>query len=526
MTTPKDVLVTWVSVNHGAAPLLDALEHPRSLLRGKIGRMYLCYRSGPEEDPGSQREKDAMSETTRDLRGELAPICPDIVRCAWKTKAPPTDHAAIRPFAEEVLLRAREENPDATIYVHVSPGTPAMHAVWLVLVSTGLVSGDVHLVQGVGGRDRPKTDPPIALLRFQLDSWLRRYRRQRPVKVVDHDDGQLWDPSRARSRGLREAMSKLERWAPARVPVLMVGERGTGKTTLASQLRARSPFQKQGGDSWTYQVVCGQFRVNPQLARSELFGHKKGAFTGATSDRKGLLAQADGDTIFLDEIGDIDQDTQRLLMAALEGRGFSRLGDSRVIQSRFRLVCATNRPLADLRGKVIDEDFFDRVAVFVLQVPPLRACREDLPQIWRSVLAGAVVTAELAPEGWEQLRGHPAVLEALADLPLYGNLRDLQRLAFHGLAALEAEATVEEAVAEGIRALESSASSDGAGSEQERRWSLPLEDGLAAELARVEAGWLEAAMHQAGDNQSEAARLLGMKRRTFADRLSKVRSGG
>ena len=199
-----------------------------------------------------------------------------------------------------------------------------MHAVWLVLGTTGFVEGKVTLIQTADKRGRQAGRPEVQEVSLSLDTWLKRFRASRPRRPGQEDDGRLWDPAELQSPPLRGVLRRLQEWAPLRVPILLVGERGTGKTTMAHFLRSVSPYQKEGKEDWPV-AVCGQFRVNPQLARSELFGHKKGAFTGATSDRKGLLEEADGDTLFLDEIADIDRDTQRLLMAAVEGRGVGHL---------------------------------------------------------------------------------------------------------------------------------------------------------------------------------------------------------
>ena len=515
-SSPEVVLVSWVSVNHRAAPLVTAIHDPERVLCSRVRRLYLCWREAPSSD--GDREREALRETIRELHGELDPACPDIVKVPWKTAASPTDHAAIRPFAEAVLRRVRDENPDALVAIHLSPGTPAMHAVWLALGTSGFIAEPVLLIQTSDARGRSAGQAPVQVVRFDQDTWLRRYRTARPGKTGGDDDGHVWDPGRVKSVALREALSKLEEWAPLRVPVLLVGERGTGKTTLANFLRSMSPFQRTQGSSWPT-VVCGQFRVNPQLARSELFGHVRGAFTGAAKDRTGLLEQADGDTVFFDEIADIDRDTQRLLMAAIEGRGFQRLGDAKVRQSSFRLVCATNRSMNELRNDILDLDFLDRVAVFVLSVPPLRQCREDLPEAWRTVLRSAKRNAGVSLEGMDRFATHPTLLAEIASHPLPGNFRDLQRAAYHLLASLNAgrpqERVLEGAVAAlGPREPRPHAVPDSA----ELAELLPL-DNLPAQIDAYERAWLDAALTKAVGNKSEAARLLGVPRKTFESRL-------
>lgn len=516
------VLVSWVSVNHRSGPVVTAIRDPQGALPGKVHRLYLCWRDAPP--PEGDRERDAVRETVAELREQLGPACPEIVKLPWKTTESPTAHAAIRSFAEGALRRVRDESPDATVVIHLSPGTPAMHAVWLTLGSTGFLSGQVKLIQTADQRGLSAGQQPVQIIQFDLDTWLRHYRTARPEKTGNDDDGHIWDPARVRSGALREALSRLEEWAPLRVPVLLTGERGTGKTTLANFLRSMSPFQKARGKGWPT-VVCGQFRVSPQLARSELFGHVAGAFTDAKSDRMGLLEEADGDTVFFDEIADIDRDTQRLLMAAIEGRGFQRVGDSRVRNSSFRLVCATNRSLSALRRDVLDLDFFDRIAVFVLAVPPLRQCREDLPDAWRQVLTLATRSVGVATEGHERFLDHPALMKAFTGHPLPGNFRDLQRAAYHLLAALKAGRPEARILQGAIEALGPPTDVSVAAPDlDELAARLPLQN-LNEQLAAYERSWLLAALKKAGGTKAHAARLLGIPRKTFESRLRSTRDG-
>lgn len=514
------VLVSWVSVNHRAAPLLTALRDPKSHLRSRVRRIYLCWRDAPQ--PTGDLEREALRESIKELRSELGANCPEIEKLPWKTSESPTDHVAIRMFAETVLRRIRDENPGALITIHLSPGTPAMHAVWLTLGTTGFIEGPIELIQTADDRGQAAGQSPVQVVKLELDTWLRRYRATQPGKTAFDDNGHIWDPSRVKSHALRDALSKLQEWAPLRVPVLLVGERGTGKTTLANFLRSMSPFQKPKQTTWPT-VVCGQFRANPQLARSELFGHVKGAFTGATIDREGLLEQADGDSVFFDEIADIDRDTQRLLMAAIEGRGFQRLGDTKMRQSSFRLICATNQSLSELSSEILDPDFFDRIAIFVLSVPPLRQCTKDIPDAWRRVLYTATLSAATLPDGWEAFVDHSKLLAAITAHPLPGNFRDLQRVAYHLLAALMAGRSSQQILDIAIAALgprETCRSMVPNASDFTEL--LPLND-VRAQVALYEQAWFEAALTKAAGNKSEAARLLGIPRKTFEHRLQ---SGG
>ena len=502
---PEVVLVSWISVNHGAAPLLTAIEDPESPFCGKVTHVVLCWRDGKD----NAQERTRLRETTEALGG----LGHDTH--AWKSKAAPTDHAKLRPFAEKVLRTTRQRHPEAHVVILLSPGTPAMHAVWLLLGSTGFIEGKVSLIQTADPRARAAGQAAVTIVDISIDTWLRRYRESQPLHAGADDDGHGWDPARAQSEGLRRAMAEIDRWAPLRVPVLMVGERGTGKTTLANLLRARSPYYQHARE-WPV-VVCGQFRVNPELARSELFGHAKGSFTGANEDRVGLLERADGDTLFLDEIADIDRDTQRLLMAAIEGRGFHRLGDPKPRQSSFRLVSATNRTLDQLRGEILDWDFYDRISAFVLRVPPLRECRADLPQIWASVLCKARQVAQVDPPGWADFVDHRQVLALLSTHSLPGNFRDLQRGAYHLLAALAAE----QPPATALAALRSAL---GADERQAKGWTLPdaralpLSEGVDSQIAAYQDAWFDAALERSAGNQTKAAELLGMPRKTFDSR--------
>ena len=169
--------------------------------------------------------------------------------------------------------------------------------------------------------------------------------------------------------------------------------------------------------------------------RAELFGYKKGSFTGAVADREGLLAAADRDTLFLDEIGDVSADLQRLLVRAIEEKKYFALGDDKPRESDFRLLTASNIDDAELRRR-LDPDFLDRISLLTLTLPPLRDMPDELPWLWETVYAEATrragVTKHRASLGAQH---HERVVAHLRRHSLPGNLRDLFRIAYRVLAA-------------------------------------------------------------------------------------------
>ena len=217
------------------------------------------------------------------------------------------------------------------------------------------------------------------------------------------------------------------------VPLLITGERGTGKTTLASWIRAHSDFRKAKNDTNWPAVPCGQY--SPETMRAELFGYKQGAFTGATSDKEGLLARAHGDTLFLDEVGDISTPLQRLLIKAVEEHVYSPLGSTDVLTSHFRLITATNRDLGALRSK-LDPDFLDRISMLRIEMPPLRDIAEDLPWLWNQVLQEAMRRSGRTVDEDGLAAASNAILPLLRRETLPGNMRDLFVAAYRMIAAM------------------------------------------------------------------------------------------
>jgi DNA-binding NtrC family response regulator len=210
-----------------------------------------------------------------------------------------------------------------------------------------------------------------------------------------------------KSEAMRRVFGVLERVAPTTASVLLTGETGTGKDVLARSIHQRS---KRGA----FEVVdCGA--IVPSLMESELFGHERGAFTGAVSSRAGAFERAAGGTLFLDELGELPLELQPKLLRVLEARSFRRIGGDALIQADVRIVAATSRDLrAEVSAGRFREDLYYRLAVVALEVPPLRKRREDLPLLVESFVSDKKPSA--------------ALLSAFLAYPWPGNVRELRNV--------------------------------------------------------------------------------------------------
>ncbi|MHB1843274.1 MAG: sigma 54-interacting transcriptional regulator [Deltaproteobacteria bacterium] len=223
------------------------------------------------------------------------------------------------------------------------------------------------------------------------------------------------------SSRMRRVFALLRRVAPTELTVLLQGETGTGKDVAANALHT---LGRRAGEPFVV-VDCGA--LVPTLLESELFGHEKGAFTGATEARHGAFERAGRGTLFLDEIGELPLSLQPKLLRALESRTFRRVGGSELLSADVRVVAATNRDLAaEVEGGRFRKDLFFRLAAVQLQLPPLRRRLEDIPALARALLERA---GEGAPK-----RLTRRALAALEAHPWPGNVRELGNVLRHAQA--------------------------------------------------------------------------------------------
>jgi PAS domain S-box-containing protein len=308
-----------------------------------------------------------------------------------------------------------------------------------------------------------------------------------PVLASPVEHGLLGD-----SPAMAELRRMIQLVARSDSTVMILGESGTGKERVAEAIHAASPR----ADGPFVRVNCSA--LNENLLESELFGHVKGAFTGALRDRRGRFQEADGGTLLLDEIGDVSPTVQVKLLRVIEQREIERVGESAPIRVDVRLLCATHRDLKALvEAERFRPDLYFRLAVFPLHVPPLRAHPADVATIGERFLARRAPTRDGRPR-----RITAAALEALAVCRWPGNVRELQNvLEFAALQAGDADVDFDHLPAE-LRG----------------RCPRPEPAGRRA-VAMPSDDELRAALEACGGNRAAAARRLGISRVTVWKRL-------
>jgi DNA-binding NtrC family response regulator len=317
-----------------------------------------------------------------------------------------------------------------------------------------------------------------------------------------------------RSAALREVEGLVERVARTDLTVLITGESGTGKEVVARALHARGPRARAPFVA----VDCAA--IPASLMESELFGHERGAFTGATAARRGLVEEADGGTFFLDEIGELEPSVQTRLLRLLQEQTFRRVGGNRTQKADLRVVAATNRDLeAEVAAGRFREDLFHRLNVVRVRLPPLRDRRDDVP-----VLLDHFLEAFRAESGRAALGVRPEVLERLCSHAWPGNVRELANVARYlvGLAH-GPEATLEDLPAS-LRDVPVPSARPGTFIPAEPTPDAPPIDVVRPELPykvakRVWTDWFDAVyierlLASHGGNVSAAARAAGIDRKS------------
>ena len=465
----------------------------------------------------------------------------------------------IAPSAEEGLQLAEQYRPDAVILDVRLPGLDGLSAIEhfrqrvgdvpiIVITAFGNLDTAVRAIEQGAFDYLPKP--------FDLDQVsevvrraLRKGSRERPL-AVDEVDGGLADGPDAiigQSQVMQQVFKKIALASRTDVSVLITGESGTGKELVAKAIHRHS-LRSDG----PFVPVCLP-ALSPNVIESELFGHVRGAFTGADSDRKGLLELAHGGTVFLDEIGDVPLAIQVKLLRAIEHREVVPVGDARPRRIDFRVIVATHQSLPELiaAGR-FREDLYYRLSVFQIELPPLRDRREDIPvlaEYFLRQLASRSARAETAKTGTAESvgvrldqeadsngTGRPAqrftdaALRELMARPWYGNVRELRNAVEHAAVVSRTGEIGPEALPE---PLQLQAGGPESLDEMLRRyteaWTVRATDterrtDREGDLHRrflrvVEPILLQTAVKTCHGNRAAAARLLGIHRATLRQKL-------
>jgi DNA-binding NtrC family response regulator len=381
----------------------------------------------------------------------------------------------------DVLKRVRKEWPDLPVIIMTAFGTIARAVEAMKEGATDFITKPFdpdHLKLVIGkALERGMLKQEVTVLRTELES---RY-----------------DKLIAISPKMATVVQAARKVAAGDTTVLLLGESGTGKDLLARSIHAWSPRR----DRLFMPVNC--VALSEELLESELFGHEKGAFTGASSQKRGKMEVADGGTVFLDEIGDMRPGLQAKLLRFLENREFDRVGGTRPIKVSVRMIAATNRDLQQaVKAGTFRADLFFRLNVVPLTLPPLRERVEEIPQLAEHFLKKFCLDAK---KPMMQISS-----QAMAVLTAYswpGNVRELQNAIERAVVLKTGEVITPEDLA--LQPQEASAE-DVCGKD------LAFHESVEAHKQAV----LRRAMTRAEGNQTRAAELLGLQR-TYLARLLK-----
>ena len=336
--------------------------------------------------------------------------------------------------------------------------------------------------------------------RIRLGGTELEFSPQEETRDLERSERESFGAAVGRSPAMRRVFWAAECYAPTDATVMLAGETGTGKDVLAREIHAHSPRAKKPF------LVIDCSALAPELVESELFGHVKGAFTGAAADRPGVFEAADGGTVFLDEIGDLPPSLQPKLLRVLENREVRRVGSNAVRPVDVRIVCATNKRLdEEVNAGRFREDLFYRLSVVLIELPPLRERPEDIPP-----LVAAFARRLGGPDAEAALGDLAAAMPALRRHAWPGNVRELRNLVERAFYSPRRPVDLAAALAAGRLGARGA---DGPGSgPADPDYSLPFKEGKALLLDGYERRYLADLLRRNGGNVSASAREAGIER--------------
>jgi len=420
-----------------------------------------------------------------------APVTPHQI-----TLTSPTSFEEIFRAASGVVDEIKHASPSASLMFHLSPGTPAMAAIWLLLAKTRYPATLIESSREQGVKEvripfelSAEFSPAIDK---QADAALTRLMQGVPPESPE------FSAIIHRCPAMKRTVAMAHRLALRDVPLLIQGESGTGKELFARAIHQASP--RNSGPFVA--VNCGA--IPQELVDAELFGHEKGAYTGASAARAGYFEAADGGTLFLDEIGELPLASQVRLLRVLQEREVTRVGATKARLIDIRVIAATNRVLPDeIRAARFREDLFHRLAVGVLLLPPLRQREGDLSLLIDLLLASINSEASTQP-GYTHKELDVSARNLLLQHSWPGNVRELHNTLLRASIWASGDKITNQDIAESLAVTIASKAETILGRSLEQGISLPE---IIADVARH---YLQRGMAQTHGNKSVAARLLGV----------------
>lgn len=474
----RNVLISWVGGNDLKASAKSELGPILSTLKTiSFDKIELLYSYPPEN-----------------VEPYLSWLCEQIdvpIEAHYELLSSPIDFGEIYQAANKQLKRLTAEK-DAQLSILLSPGTPAMQAVWILLGKTRYPSlfYQSSLEQGV-----QQVEIPFAITAEYVpaantignDKLLQLAGQKAPVDAA-------FDSIITQNDHMLRLKAQAQILAYKQVPVLIYGETGTGKELFARAIHNASPRAKGAFIA----LNCGA--IPSELIDSVLFGHKKGAFTGAVADRVGIFQQADGGTLFLDEFGELTPDVQVRLLRVLQEGTFTPVGANKEHKVDVRLITATHRNLMQevTQGR-FREDLFYRIAIGVLHLPPLRDREGDLLLLAEALLVGlghqdpSLNDKKLSTEAKNLILLHP----------WRGNVRELQSTLLRAALWCQGEFI---SVADIDQALFKLPQQDSDPMSMDVSQGIDIQD----LISRVASHYIRQALELSGQNKTRAANLLGL----------------
>ena len=440
MPTEKNLtLLTWMATNRDPLFLDNSIYALNKEAHGQVKKVYYLYNGSLKHQENIQKVLQEAKRYARQNNIALEPIHIDLNNIS--------DHSEIIQKVTAAL--APRLNEMGEVCVNISSGTPAMTVVWMFLHAKNFFRGNATFYDvqkyapelKVNSPTIPREQQKIEKIDIDLEDTYERAMEN--FQQTDFDACGYGHKHHSEAR--KKAMAEIKKYSKLfDVPFLILGERGIGKSTIVNATIGKIKKRRIVSET------CGSWDNN--LAESALFGHAKGAFTGANQERKGLIEEAEGGILFLDEIQDLPKRVQRLLLDTLQKckrpqnaigdksgtspktcHRYKRVGEDFYRYADVEFVFASNNSLEQLNEK-LDPDFFDRISFFITELPSLANCKEDLEDDWKAVWHIACeqlnvgTTAPDAPWNLD-------IQEFFSQKEnLQGNFRSLQMFAYHIIA--------------------------------------------------------------------------------------------